>query len=851
MHALLLTALAAATLALNGQGQAQLSALGDVRPRLPGRPGSGLGAAIAELDGRPGLDLVRLTSEGLEVLGQEPNGAFVRRSAPLALPIPGASRVVSLEVVHSIGRALPGVVVGLSGSDSLLVLNDGSGQLSQSLASPFVRPSGFSGATSQVLVGDVDGGGDDVIVLHDGAAPQLFSQGPAGFQLTSGLPGTLLPQAPGGRLTDVDGDRDLDLLLVQRASPSRAPVLLRNRGNGVFDPVPGAFAGWVSFAVGALQTGDVDGDGADDLVLAPTGAGRLRVLLNDGTGMFAAATVQPGFGVDAVADLLVAPLDGTGSADLAVLQQDGALLVSPGAAGVFAGVAQRLGPPPRARLLAADLEGDGDLDLYTLGVETEDRLLLGNGVGRWFDTASVTTPLGPQPAAAALALVDLTGEGDPDVAGFSANGTPIELINDGSARFAALPGRLPALGGAQVRDVQRISVSQPRAEELAVLASPPGGAASLRILVRRGAVLVDDTATRLPGPTLSPGIVAFVAGSARSLLTSSSGSDVIVVDDVGAMHLLVNSGGVLVPAPGAFSGTFVAGATKVLLGDIDDDRLPDVVVLRVFGAPVVLRGNGRGDFAAVAQPSLGSTPAAAGVAADFDGDGQADLLLRSSPPAATLSFLRGQGGARFAPAPMPLAGLPADPSALLLLPDRFGPALLVGSAASADVLVRRRPAGGYGAPVALAPRGSRATVGFLGGDLDIDGDEDVVVVRRGHLPQVRLNGELQLAAVGGVTQIGRPAVVRQASRRSGVGVLLAGAQARFPLAPYGLLRLNPVGLVSVTPLPVGAAPGAVDLSIPTLPGLPVATAALQVAFLDTVAGAIRLSNLERLQLIDF
>jgi hypothetical protein len=111
----------------------------------------------------------------------------------------------------------------------------------------------------------------------------------------------LLPEIMGGgaALFDIDGDRDLDLLLVQSgriASPSGTPAghrMYRNRGDGHFDDVSNAsgIAGVAGYGMGAA-TGDYDDDGDVDLYITNLGANVL--LQNDGQGRFADVTRQAG-----------------------------------------------------------------------------------------------------------------------------------------------------------------------------------------------------------------------------------------------------------------------------------------------------------------------------------------------------------------------------------------------------------------------------------------------------------------------------------------------------------------------------------------------------------------------------
>jgi hypothetical protein len=113
--------------------------------------------------------------------------------------------------------------------------------------------------------------------------------------------GHRLPEIMGGgaALFDMDGDGDLDALMVQSGelpAPAGAPAghrLFRNRGDGRFDDVSDAHG--LSAAAGygmGVATGDFDNDGDVDVYITNLGANVL--LQNDGRGRFADITRKAG-----------------------------------------------------------------------------------------------------------------------------------------------------------------------------------------------------------------------------------------------------------------------------------------------------------------------------------------------------------------------------------------------------------------------------------------------------------------------------------------------------------------------------------------------------------------------------
>ena len=133
----------------------------------------------------------------------------------------------------------------------------------------------------------------------------------------------------------------------------------------------GEFAG-----VSHLEPMDADRDGDLDLVLAVSDPVGLLLLRNDGNGSFAAAEAFPGWGeLGPARTALAADLDGDGAMDLLCLDGWGRVRVL-GArdAGAFVEITLLTGlSGQRARAAAcADLDGDGD-----------DDILLGDDEGLW------------------------------------------------------------------------------------------------------------------------------------------------------------------------------------------------------------------------------------------------------------------------------------------------------------------------------------------------------------------------------------------------------------------------------------------------------------------------------------
>ncbi len=266
-----------------------------------------------------------------------------------------------------------------------LFFNNGSGGFtegSQSLADVL-----FEG----VAAADLDGDGDvDLVTVNTTAARVWLNDGTGVFTESTvamadiGFANRTFTEV---RIADVDNDGSLDLVAGQFLGPT---LVWLNDGHGVFRDTLQALGESGAFPL----VGDVNGDGAADiLTVRRSGSGAL-VWLNDGSGQFT-ATAQT-FAWNTVQGAALGDFDGSGALDLIVLQSqfvDGqsvnrsVLLVNDGA-GTFAPEAGTPGPEhAMTSIVAGDLNRDGALDL-----------VFGGGFGRpnqvWFNGAGLPAPSG-------------------------------------------------------------------------------------------------------------------------------------------------------------------------------------------------------------------------------------------------------------------------------------------------------------------------------------------------------------------------------------------------------------------------------------------------------------------------
>lgn len=405
--------------------------------------GRSTGAGVGDFDGDGALELVvSLLEEGELVtlpltgfVGSEP------LPAPLELGIvPRGMQVVDLDgdpfadlaVHHATGTTLmAGSAEGLRGIPGYQVPE----------SSQFLRST------------DLDGDGfGDVVTLDLFQRELTFLRGGADGSLTfvDGVP--LEPtasQTPGSfEFGDLDGDGDQDVVIALfEANELR---LFENDGQLPFGTTKSALP--VGGGPLGLAAADMDDDGVLDLVVGNSEDNTIQILKGDGDLNFEIVSTSS-VGARPLA-LEVADLDGDGDLDVAVTADAGSgasprVLVLEHGDDFSLTVRSVLSlPTPATEIEAADLDGDGALELVINQPGVDSRSLLvadaADGALDSYVLQEIEVLLDTQfdfdPATFVLADVD--DDGLLDILVLASSGRPVLLINAGGLEFsiAALPG---------------------------------------------------------------------------------------------------------------------------------------------------------------------------------------------------------------------------------------------------------------------------------------------------------------------------------------------------------------------------------------------------------------------------
>ena len=298
------------------------------------------------------------------------------------------------------------------------------------------------GVNEGVVVGDFNGDGKPdlaVASLADAAGSPyantvniLLGMGDGTFkQSTTAVPNS---SGPFGIVAgDFNNDGKLDLAIMNILDGTVS--ILLGAGDGTFSSASGS-----PIAVGlnpvAATAGDFNGDGNLDLAVVNRASSTVSILMGQGNGEFVlTATLQTGQGPVAIVS---GDWNGDGLLDLAVSNQTGntvSIFFGDGLGNFTAAATPLAAGNGPLGLAASDLDGDGNLDLVVASSgDNAVGVFFGDGKGNF----AAATPLALAGSPTSVTIADFNGDGILDVAASTYGGTVTFLLGDGQRHFNAL-----------------------------------------------------------------------------------------------------------------------------------------------------------------------------------------------------------------------------------------------------------------------------------------------------------------------------------------------------------------------------------------------------------------------------
>ncbi len=242
-------------------------------------------------------------------------------------------------------------------------------------------------------------------------------------------------------LDDLDGDGDVDAAVLTRAADgvNVSLAILFNNGDGT-GVVPESYAAG-PFALGttSFALADLDGDDALDIVATFFFPGAVSIQFNNGDGTY--GPPQTLAAVNSPSDIVVGDLDSDGDLDIAVPNGDGSfldtvsILLNNGNGSFAPPVSYGIGRPA-GNIALGDLDGDGDTDIaISNGTGDTIAILLNNGDGSFGAGQSFASG----PNATRIVLADVDDDGDLDAVVLIGDNTKSVTImrNDGDGNFGS------------------------------------------------------------------------------------------------------------------------------------------------------------------------------------------------------------------------------------------------------------------------------------------------------------------------------------------------------------------------------------------------------------------------------
>ena len=752
--------------------------------------------AVADFDADGKSDVATAYADRNQLMIQRGNGdATFSTTATFTIMNPGPVITADFN-----GDGKPDLAVTTNTSVAVL-MNTGGGT--------FRAPSFYGAGDMAITVVAADFNRDGKIDLAVGTATSiavLLNNGSGAFAAAVSSPAT-------GRVvslaaSEFNGDGRQDLAVAIDVGGVPAGSLLFGNGDGTFG-APVAMSG--IGRVFEIAADDLNGDGISDLIVM--GIRDVSVRLGNGDGTFGAwksfstgdrSYFPPHFG------MALPDLNGDGKRDIIVandLSDAISALIGNGDGTFQPEVRYSLGDP--RQVATGDFDGDGKGDVLTEGA-----IFFGRGDGSFVGATALGVGAG---APQAIAAGDFNGDGLPDIAVLSYVSdaqppSPLPLTD--YSHVTVYLGQ----HGSTFGSMSQYRVS-PQGYDLVTADFNHDGRSDLATEEERGIkIYLSNADGTLASPRyfdLSPLVQNWLGSMVAADFNGDGNPDIAVASrNNHAIAILLGRGdGNFTPATPSTVSLGGDLPWALAAGDFNGDGKMDLAVGNsVFGNDAasvvsVFAGNGDGSFAAPVNYPLGARPFGV-LATDINGDGKVDLVV-SKPDLDTISVFLGRGDGSFNSA----LDISVPYPTVLAAADFNGDGRADLFAGSLSILLGN--ADGTLAPAMTFDYGGSPT-GFAVADFDNDGRADVAVSNHGltgvntSTAAIIMNSStcasiLSVDAKMGPPQGGQSVIVN--------GVSLAGAKSvTFGGAAASIKANTPTSIQVTTP---AHTPGAVDVVVHT------------------------------------
>ncbi len=439
---------------------------------------------------------------------------------------------------------------------------------------------------SDLKFGDIDGDGDeDVVIIGLSGTGDRIAQlykNDSSFGFRRMWSDTILMGSSHGTVdfSDVDGDNDLDILITGiKAGLQSHPStnLYFNDGSGNYSQDTSNT--FIQVSLSSVAFFDMDGDSDEDVLISGrtiSGLVLIELYENDGSGKFSLVTGMP---FDSI--------------------QYGAIAV-------------------------ADIDNDSDIDVLISGLNNNSarisELYLNDGSGSFSDTQNDTILDGVQDGDIAFYDVDYNGTQDLLLVGKNNSNQNIAKLfsNNGSGIFNLLTNS--SIAGVREADVSFADINNDSFADIFVL-----GLNDTRLYTNNGKGEFTRFLADSVFKTVSNGAVEF------SDIDGDNDLDVLITGELypaGLAEMYYNDG------IGNFTfvaGTAIDGGGTIALADIDGDSDLDAFMMGYnynfdYHAHIYLN-DGEGNYTLWDSTTILALENATSDFADFDGDGDQDLLI--------------------------------------------------------------------------------------------------------------------------------------------------------------------------------------------------------------------------------